>query len=383
MKIVRPLYISSVGTLTSPCIYSSNITTPETGTTTYGGAVTYALNDKVTSQIYSATVTITQAKPAVITWTAHELVIGNAVSFTTTGAIPTGITASYTYFVQEILSANTFTVSITNGGAAMNTRSAGSGTHTCTVQINKVFESLQASNTGHTPRLASSAAWWQDMGVTNKYKMFDGSVTSQSKADLIEVTLTINSAVDTLVLLNISGIICQAIFTDTTSGVVHSQTYDLTLTGVTPEEYATDLLITGVTGFNSGTIYFNIYKGASPPSMCAIGACLVGLSSTPGTTLSGTTLGIQDFSVIEENEFGDIDVTPRTFSKHASFAVAVPNTSVDRFFRILTELRAGKNLFIGDTSITSTVIYGFPSDWSMTQTDQPTTTLNIDVKGLT
>jgi hypothetical protein len=79
----------------------------------------------------SATVTMTIATPGVVTWTAHGLAAGDAVKFTTTGALPTGITAGTTYYVISAgLTANTFRVSATVGGAAINTTGSQSGVHT-------------------------------------------------------------------------------------------------------------------------------------------------------------------------------------------------------------------------------------------------------------
>ena len=82
----------------------------------------------------SATVTITNASPAVITWTAHSLVAGNVVNFTNSGgALPTGITAGTNYYVIAAgLGTNTFEISATAFGTAVNTSSAGSGTQTAT-----------------------------------------------------------------------------------------------------------------------------------------------------------------------------------------------------------------------------------------------------------
>lgn len=83
----------------------------------------------------NSTVTITNASPAVITYTSHNLSVNAPVVFTTSGTLPTGITASTTYYVASIgtIAANTFNISATPGGALINTSSAGSGTHTCTV----------------------------------------------------------------------------------------------------------------------------------------------------------------------------------------------------------------------------------------------------------
>ena len=78
------------------------------------------------------TVTISQASPGVITKVAHGLAANDPVVFTTSGTLPTGLTAGTKYFVKTVLDADTFTVSATAGGAAINTSSAGSGTHSMT-----------------------------------------------------------------------------------------------------------------------------------------------------------------------------------------------------------------------------------------------------------
>jgi len=84
----------------------------------------------------NATATITIASPAVITCTSHGLKAGDTVAFTTTGALPTGITASTPYYViSSGLTANTFRISETSGGSAINTSGSQSGTHT----VRKVF----------------------------------------------------------------------------------------------------------------------------------------------------------------------------------------------------------------------------------------------------
>lgn len=80
----------------------------------------------------NATVTISQASPGVVTWTNHGLQANTPVVFTTTGALPTGLTAGTQYYVKTVSTVSTFTVSATQGGSAINTTDAGSGTHTGT-----------------------------------------------------------------------------------------------------------------------------------------------------------------------------------------------------------------------------------------------------------
>jgi microcystin-dependent protein len=77
----------------------------------------------------SATVTITIASPGVVTWTAHGLSNGWPVLFSTTGTLPTGITAGTIYYVVSATT-NSFRVASAPGGTAINTSGSQSGTQT-------------------------------------------------------------------------------------------------------------------------------------------------------------------------------------------------------------------------------------------------------------
>lgn len=79
-----------------------------------------------------ATITVTIASPAVVTWTAHGLANGTPVSFTTTGALPTGLLAygdvGSIYYVSNAAT-DTFELKNT-AGTTINTSGSQSGTHT-------------------------------------------------------------------------------------------------------------------------------------------------------------------------------------------------------------------------------------------------------------
>ena len=79
----------------------------------------------------TATVTTPVASPGQVNWTAHGLVAGSPVVFTTTGALPTGLTAGTVYYVIAAgLATDSFRVAATPGGAAINFTGSTSGTHT-------------------------------------------------------------------------------------------------------------------------------------------------------------------------------------------------------------------------------------------------------------
>lgn len=78
-------------------------------------------------------VTVTIAAPGVFTDTAHGLIAGDPVSFSTTGALPTGLVAGTTYYVIATgLTTNSYSVAATAGGAAITTSGSQSGVHTRT-----------------------------------------------------------------------------------------------------------------------------------------------------------------------------------------------------------------------------------------------------------
>lgn len=71
------------------------------------GAIKVVGTDLLVSWKYVATITMTIATPCVVTWTAHGRTTGEQVVFSTTGTLPTGITAGTFYYVR-VINANTF-----------------------------------------------------------------------------------------------------------------------------------------------------------------------------------------------------------------------------------------------------------------------------------
>lgn len=118
--------------------------------------------------------TISIANPAVITRTAHGLVAGDQIKFSTSGTLPAAITAGTRYFVLATgLTANSFEISATNGGSAIDTTgNTQSGTHTVT-KIN--------APTGFA---LGSPVWQKVIVLPNP-----GAINANFKQDLIGVEL--------------------------------------------------------------------------------------------------------------------------------------------------------------------------------------------------
>lgn len=105
-------------TAIGPIIFAGG--TPLALSASNGGAIDFSGQS---ATVTNATVTITIAAPGVVTWTAHGLTAGSPVGFSTTGALPTGLTAGTIYYVTSdaSLTANTFHVSDTSAHALAGT----------------------------------------------------------------------------------------------------------------------------------------------------------------------------------------------------------------------------------------------------------------------
>ncbi len=113
---------------------------------TAGSTATFVLDETnpYTRAAGAQTCTISLASPAIITRVDHRLQAGATVVFSTTGTLPTGITAGVEYYVlADGLGNNTFKVTATFGTTtAVNTTSVGSGTHS----YQRVYELLMPGN---------------------------------------------------------------------------------------------------------------------------------------------------------------------------------------------------------------------------------------------
>lgn len=132
----------------------------------------------------------------VITITAHGLADGDPVKFSSTGTLPTGITAGTTYYLVSSTT-DTFKISATSGGAAVDITGTGSGTHT--MSAGDIV--ISPSDHGFTNNNILAQVFVLDSG--EYYRIFpDISINSSTGAVTISVTNSDSSAIETSVRLS-------------------------------------------------------------------------------------------------------------------------------------------------------------------------------------
>lgn len=131
--------------------------------------------------VKSATVTISIASPGVITWNGHGLSANDPVKFTTTGALPTGLVTATTYYVVGAsITTNTFQLSATAGGAAINTTGTQSGVHTA---INAPWGDGDGSTTFNVPDLRGEfIRGWDDSRAVDANRSFGSQQADEYKS---------------------------------------------------------------------------------------------------------------------------------------------------------------------------------------------------------
>jgi hypothetical protein len=153
----------------------------------------------------SSTVTISIAAPGVVTWAAHGLSVNDTIRFTTTGALPTGLAINTTYYVKTVLSANTFTVSTSAGGAAVTTSGTQSGVQTALVWYGTAV--VAVANTAVTLASVTVPGW--SVGTGGEIEL-DALFSMTNSANAKNLNMTFGgSAIFTLAAANVASVSVQ------------------------------------------------------------------------------------------------------------------------------------------------------------------------------
>lgn len=271
LKVLKP---------STPTFVSSTVTEPASSDPTSAWAVgnAYASGDTVyvigsEHRVYECTAAhqgtstdsvtavaasmLTIAVPCVVTWNSHGKANGTAVVFTTTGALPAGLTVGTTYYVSGAAT-NTFNVAATPGGTAITTTGTQSGTHTC-----------KTTSTVPSERLTGTDPLWLDLGPTNRHAMFD-AIISTGTEQLAGHTVTISNA-------------SPGVVSWTSHGLPDGSTLTLSTTGALP------------TGLTVGTTYYVVNAATHTFQLAAI---LGGTAINTSSAGSGVHTAIQDLCVV-------------------------------------------------------------------------------------
>ena len=254
--------------------------------------------------------------------------------------------------------------------------------------VHLVYESLQAGNVGHAP--AASLEYWVAVGPTNRWRMFDTSITSQAEnADTISVSLATTGISNGVALLNIdcTGIHVQAV--DAALGVVYEKTINPALSsGITdlysyftePITRITEMALTDLPAYSNMRLNITL-SNVGRTVRC--GGVVVGQVRKMGDLQYGAKIGIADYSIKTRDQFGNFDVVERAFSNKATWSLWIDSGEVDLVKRLLAQYRATPIVYIGADMYGATIVYGFYKDFSIDISYPTVSVCSLELEGLT
>lgn len=263
------------------------------------------------------------------------------------------------------------------------------GNRVILTSTHKIYESLQNSNLNKNP--VTETTYWLEVSSTNRWGMFDLSNSSATTSGSnIVVTLKPNKVVNSVALIGLVAVSVRIKITDPTDGIVYDQTYILNDNGTINdwwEYYFTEisrkdsLIVTDLPSYGTASIEITINKTSTTAS-CA--TCVIGNMKAIGEGIElGASVGIQDYSRKEIDQFGNFIVVQRNFAKRAKFSIPVLNTQIDSVQRLLASLRTTPCVWIGDDNYSCTQIFGFYKDFDILINYHIVSDCNLEIEGLT
>lgn len=258
------------------------------------------------------------------------------------------------------------------------------------IDEHRVWQSLQAGNTGKNP--AANPLWWVEVGPTNRWAGFDFShSTKVRRADSMWFEIAQgSSAVNAVALLEIEAVRSVRVrLTHPGYGTVYDKTTSLYSI---PDEASWYAWFFGerVEQVNFYALDLPTYPGATVRIDCegiadmAAGVILLGDQKQVGEGVQrGVRMGIRDYSRKESNQWGDVVLQQRAYSKTRSLQILLKNEDVDNVDRMLASVRATPLLWILGKQLQSPNVYGWYSSFDILIQYAQYSECSIDIEGLT
>lgn len=256
--------------------------------------------------------------------------------------------------------------------------------------VHRVYESLQAANTGNDPLTA--AAWWVEVSPTNRWAMFDESVGTASAGPSPLIVSLQPGAVTALSLLGMVGAseVTARVYDAPGGSLTYERTISLDSYGVSDwlEYWTAPIEFNGEAVFlalpASGTSEVEVEITGSGSVSC--GGLVTGATYTLGGVQFGATIGILDYSRKERDDFGATRLVERPYARRMDVRLQLNAADLNKVYAVLSALRATPCVWVAapDTAgYESMTIYGWARDFSIDIALPTLHYCSLQIEGLT
>jgi hypothetical protein len=172
-----------------------------------------------------------------------------------------------------------------------------------------------------------------------------------------------------------TGIACLNIEATSVRIQTSSSSYDQTVNSP-----GNDVVKLDLAGTASDVITITITNTAG---LAKCGEIVVGTVQTIGTLKPQPVVGITDYSVKTQDERGNWSITERAYSEKLSCVASITYSSLDTVIALLEEYRATPLVWVGNTSYSCLIIYGFVKDWNVPVETRGKALMALEIEGLT
>lgn len=254
----------------------------------------------------------------------------------------------------------------------------------------RIYQRVVAGTTATAPEL--DPANWLDIGATNRWRMFDETISSQTtSAGDIVIVLAPGSVFNGVAVLNVMATSVRIRVIDSVDGVVYEETTAMS-SPISSSSYwvwcfetpslRTKMVADDLPSYGR-TAQIEITLGATAAG-AACGICVVGVLRQIGDfgIRAGAQVGITDYSRKEKNEFGQIQIVERSWSDRSSFSMLIPNRQLDSTKNLFAAIRATPVVWIASRDFDALVLYGIYKDFSAVIAYPEDSECNLEIEGL-
>lgn len=257
------------------------------------------------------------------------------------------------------------------------------------IRSHAIYEAVTAS-TGQDPLLDTTNTYWFKVSATNRWKPFDRIIgDAATLAGSITYSLQPNIRANAVAFFGLDASSVRVKVTDPVEGVIYDQTREIIDTTSVfdgwsycfePVSYDSQEIFTGVPIYTGATVDITVTSAGTTK----VGEIIVGIDLYLGRTLVDTSIGIEDFSKKERDEFGYTTIVERAYAQTATFRFAFGTEDAGRIRSALARVRAVPAVYYAgdDTSKFGTTILGFFRDFSVPLTTNVSFG-SLEVEGLT
>lgn len=253
----------------------------------------------------------------------------------------------------------------------------------------RVYKRLTAGAGTTAPE--SDPTNWLDFAPTNRWAAFDQVVGTISKGPSPLTYVLQTGGVDSVALFELTGKQVQVVLKDAPGGtVVYDRTVALDASSIESfydwffiefEQKKAIALTDLPLQFAQAEMTVTITATGGDAE---VGVLRPGTSSDLGETNYNATVGIEDYSKKDRDEFGNLVIVERAYSQRVSATMDVPTNAFARIFRTLASLRATPCVYIGTEveGYEPMLVYGFFSSFQLEIQYYDYNVCTLEIEGL-